>query len=124
MKSSALAANIVCIKSVKTAVKSLSLRQRYSKCWNMFVLNMLAANASKLRTTAALFKSQRRKALSRRASPQKACWPISSSANTNTRCHFIDKSRCLPSRVSNSHEPRWQGGLSKSVRSSPRFTRP
>ncbi len=124
MKSSALAANIVCIKSVKTAVKSLSSRQRCSKCWNMFVLNMLAAIASKLKTKAASLKSQLRRVLSLKASRQKAYWPISYSVNINTRCHCIVKNRCLPSRVSNSHEPPWQGGLSKSVRSSPRFTRP
>nr|AKN39307.1 Mobile element protein [Vibrio sp. FF_286]AKN40037.1 Mobile element protein [Vibrio tasmaniensis] len=45
-------------------------------------------------------------------------------ANTNMRCHFTAKSRCLPSRVSSCHEPLWQGGLSKSVRSSHRFTQP
>ncbi|MEZ8945382.1 YegS/Rv2252/BmrU family lipid kinase [Vibrio sp. 10N.247.311.12] len=32
--------------------------------------------------------------------------------------------RCLPSRVSSYHAPPWQGGLSKSVRSSPRCMRP
>jgi len=34
------------------------------------------------------------------------------------------QSRCLPSRVSSCHELLWQGGLSKSVRSSHRFMRP
>ncbi len=56
MKSSVLAANIVCIKSVKSAVKSWSSRLPYSKCWNMFALNMLAASASKLKTTITSFK--------------------------------------------------------------------
>jgi hypothetical protein len=38
--------------------------------------------------------------------------------NTNTRCHFIAKSRCLPSRASSYHEPPWLGGLSTSATSS------
>ncbi len=75
-------------------------------------------SASKLKTTAVSFKSQRRKVLSLKASRQKACWPISSLANTNTQCHFTAKSRCLLSRESSYREPPWQGGLSKSVKSS------
>ncbi len=59
MKSSALAANIVCIKSVKAAVRNLSSHQLCSKCWNMFVLNMFVVSVSKLKTTAVSFKSQR-----------------------------------------------------------------
>ncbi len=67
---------------------------------------------------------QRDKALSRRALRQKACLPTSSLANTSTRCHCIVKSRCLLSRISSYHGLLWQGWLSKSVRSSPRFMQP
>ena len=72
MKNSVHAANIVCIKSVKTAVRNLSSHQLCSKCWNMFVLNMLVVSVSKLKTTATSFKNQRLRASSLKASRQKA----------------------------------------------------
>ncbi len=63
-------------------------------------------------------------ASSLKALPQKACWPISSLVNINTRCRCTAKSHCLLRRVSSYREPPWQGGLSKSVRSSHRFMLP
>lgn len=64
------------------------------------------------------FKSQCPRASSLKALPQKACWPTSSLVNINTQCHCTAKSRCLLSRVLSYRELPWQGGLSKSVRSS------
>ncbi|WP_414486351.1 IS66 family transposase [Vibrio anguillarum] len=81
----------------------------------MFVLNMLAANASKQKTKTTSFKSQRRKALSRRASPQKACWPISSSAISIRDATLPPRIPVYPVGYRTSRTP-WQGGLSKSVR--------
>ena len=69
-------------------------------------------------------KSQRLRASSLKASRQKACWPISSLVNINTQCHCTAKNRCLLSRVLSYRELPWQGGLSKSVRSSHRCMRP
>lgn len=75
-------------------------------------------------TKATSSKSQRPRASSLKASRQKACWPISSLVNINTQCHFTAKSRSLLSRVLSYRELPWQGGLSKSVRSSHRCMPP
>ncbi len=67
-----------------------------TKMLDMFVLNMLAANASQQKTKTTSFKSQRRKALSRRACHRKLVGQYHP-RKYHTRCHFTAKNPCLPS---------------------------